>query len=70
MGVFMAEVYMYIYNWQEKKEENQGPKIFVMRPRPSRAAPKSAFGRKPLNFHNPSALAATLEQPCRPSVGN
>jgi hypothetical protein len=32
MGVFMAEVYMYIYTRQEKKEENQGPKIFVMRP--------------------------------------
>jgi hypothetical protein len=28
----MAEVYMYIYTRQEKKEENQGPKIFVMRP--------------------------------------
>jgi len=28
----MAEVYMYIYNWQEKKGEIENPKIFVMRP--------------------------------------
>jgi len=32
MGVFMAEVYMYIYNWQEKKEENQALEDFCHAP--------------------------------------
>ena len=32
MGVFMAEVYMCIYNWQEKKEENQASEYFCHAP--------------------------------------
>jgi len=28
----MAEVYMYIYNWQEKKEENQALEDFCHAP--------------------------------------
>jgi hypothetical protein len=38
MGVFMAEVYMYIYNWQEKKEENQALEDFCHAP-PSAESP-------------------------------
>jgi hypothetical protein len=42
MGVFMAEVYMYIYNWQEKKEENQALEDFCHAPGEAFAEPRMA----------------------------
>jgi len=36
----MAEVYMYIYNWQEKKEENQALEDFCHAPGPPNLAMK------------------------------
>jgi len=42
----MAEVYMYIYNWQEKKEENQALEDFCHAPNEADRLACSARARK------------------------